>query len=251
MELTTNMSRAIKFSESLAQNGHKLLGTHVEGVVHFQHAAEDYLAQYKGSFDFLVKMKANVARYGSLRFPNHIAGILNCMYREWADEQNALVKQAEQEMKAEAKRREAEQLQSEVIDFSQIEEPKAVTLPRAGTYTIQFEDGSHCTLRFDVVKFGRFPEGTMVAEFLSGPDNETNFTGFAFVMANGDKRVWRNFSKHTRQIEALDILLSVEDKGDMGLAYAMLSGRCCACGRKLTVPASLHRGMGPVCAGVK
>ena len=30
--------------------------------------------------------------------------------------------------------------------------------------------------------------------------------------------------------------------------YAMLSGRCSRCGATLTVPASLYRGMGPVCA---
>jgi SNF2 family DNA or RNA helicase len=44
------------------------------------------------------------------------------------------------------------------------------------------------------------------------------------------------------------LALLTGDYESMGLSYAMNSGRCWKCGRELTVPASIHRGLGPDCA---
>lgn len=125
-----------------------------------------------------------------------------------------------------------------------------------GTYTVIFdEDGdAYRTLRLrdDFRKDG--PAEAQVVEYLSGPDNELDFTGCAFL-EGARLRVWkrhRGGELHREVEEAVQVLLGTQDDddpvGDARLAYAMRSGRCSACGRKLTVPASLHRGMGPDCA---
>ncbi len=116
-----------------------------------------------------------------------------------------------------------------------------------GTYTVEFADGTYRTIRLSDCTFGEFAEGTQVAEFLRGSDNETDFTGFAFVQGSAFK-VWSRFATAEELIKALDCLLQAGDAGQFGEAYARKSGRCWRCGRTLTVPSSLHRGMGPDCA---
>lgn len=126
-----------------------------------------------------------------------------------------------------------------------------------GTYTIVFdpevpEEYRTLRLRDDFRDDG--PEGAQVVEYLSGPDNELDFTGCAFL-EGARLRVWKRHrgGELQREVEeCVRVLLGErgdEDPlGDARLAYAIVSGRCSACGRKLTVPASLHRGMGPDCA---
>ena len=50
----------------------------------------------------------------------------------------------------------------------------------------------------------------------------------------------------SRQLEAWKIISS--DPKGAGEAYALESANCFRCGRKLTVPVSIHRGLGPECA---
>jgi hypothetical protein len=56
----------------------------------------------------------------------------------------------------------------------------------------------------------------------------------------------------TAGIDAADIVALLDDIEQNPLAAAMkfgkLSGRCCSCGRDLTDPESIERGIGPVCA---
>ncbi|MDE1971441.1 MAG: hypothetical protein KGI50_07750, partial [Patescibacteria group bacterium] len=40
----------------------------------------------------------------------------------------------------------------------------------------------------------------------------------------------------------------LDDPQGTGLAYALKETKCCRCGRDLTVPASIHAGLGPGCA---
>lgn len=120
-----------------------------------------------------------------------------------------------------------------------------------GTYTVVLnERGDYRTLKIedcpDVLK--RAP-GMQIASYLSGSDNERDFTGCAFI-AGDQVMMWARFKADSISAQALKILVgATEDRrADYGTAYAIESGRCCRCGRKLTVPASLHRGMGPDCA---
>lgn len=127
-----------------------------------------------------------------------------------------------------------------------------MNLVRNGTYTIQFEDGSHLTLRLKAASdyFKDLPKGTQVAQYMSGPDNESSYTGFAFVQGH-TPRIWKRYRDTERITLALRVLLSAnsDEAEKLGLAYAMESGNCYRCGRKLTVPASICRGLGPVCNG--
>ena len=132
-----------------------------------------------------------------------------------------------------------------------------VTVPD-GIYTVvNSSDGyvadSRCTLRFrGCTNWATdLPDGSQVVEFLSGPDNESNYTGFAFVV-KGKARVWKRYKTNTSApVTALAYMLSANDEQvkEAGWTYALESSRCYRCNRTLTVPASIHRGLGPVCAG--
>ena len=84
------------------------------------------------------------------------------------------------------------------------------------------------------------------AYFLNGPDNERNYKGFAFVKGN-QYHVWSKHKSNIQLTTALAFLLQ-SDFMVHGLEYAVSSGNCWRCGRTLTVPASIHRGLGPICA---
>ena len=77
---------------------------------------------------------------------------------------------------------------------------------------------------------------------------EADFINFGFI--NGDSvAVWKRSIGTVNPINLKrDIAAISGDSSGAGLAYALISSRCCRCGRKLTVPASIHNGMGPECA---
>jgi hypothetical protein len=113
------------------------------------------------------------------------------------------------------------------------------TLPSDGYYTVVFNDTETrlnelgpCSNRDDRITI-----------------RELDYINFAFT--NGDHGevrayIWKRFRVHTRLDRALNHLL--RNPIDAGEAYALESGRCWRCGRRLTVPASIHRGLGPECA---
>jgi hypothetical protein len=120
-----------------------------------------------------------------------------------------------------------------------------------GTFTVVLnEQGEYRTLRLvDCPEHFGKPVGTQIAQYLSGADNESDYTGFAFV-SGSTIGLWSKFRANVQLGKALATLIQSdrEKQIDMGEAYAIESGRCFMCGRKLTVPASLHRGTGPICA---
>ena len=119
------------------------------------------------------------------------------------------------------------------------------------TYTVSLADGSHITVQLETQPDdATFAPGSRIASYMVGSDN-SKFKGFAFV--NGTKvNLWK--SHRTPKGEVLKgAVLTVLGSPDRGArfmeAYALMSGKCSVCGRKLTVPASIHRGLGPDCAG--
>jgi hypothetical protein len=137
-------------------------------------------------------------------------------------------------------------------------ETSSVSIPN-GTYTVVLSDdeSDYVTLRVERASWVKDDTKTSVS-FLNGSDNESSYKGFAFVGANGIN-VWKNFKDNTRIVNAAKILWAIAQK-EAGLAdahekflefaeaYAIRSGKCARCARTLTVPASLHRGLGPECA---
>ena len=122
----------------------------------------------------------------------------------------------------------------------------ASTIPN-GFYTVTFPDKTHLTFCFKPHWIeSEAAKGVQVAKVLTGPDNETSYTGVAFV--DGTKvYMWKKYKTSTRIIHGIQFLMS-GGSVDSGEMYAMKSGNCWKCNHKLTVPASLHRGLGPVCA---
>lgn len=125
---------------------------------------------------------------------------------------------------------------------------QALDIPSVGFYTVVMADGSHVTIR---VQPHWEAANSLVYGYLAGSENTSDYINFAHSSPNGATRVWRKFlGQLPRQREALAVLLraTTEEQKEAGLAYAMASGRCARCGRTLTVPASIHRGLGPECA---
>ena len=106
-----------------------------------------------------------------------------------------------------------------------------------------FPDG-HVTIRLQKPQ-DKSKAGVVYAKYLAGPDNTADFEYFASVV-NGNIRA----KGYERQVVALKVVLTStgSELGAMGLAYALASSNCFYCGRTLTVPASIHSGMGPDCA---
>ncbi len=120
-----------------------------------------------------------------------------------------------------------------------------------GTYTLAYKDGSHFTFEIETIKKGAL-QGKRIISYLDGPDNESNFRGFAFLSDTNTVYVWMKFrnSHLVERAEHLEILFNMPERLETaGMAYALASGNCRHCRRKLTVPASINRGYGPICYG--
>lgn len=142
----------------------------------------------------------------------------------------------------------AEDNNGDVIITAAEERPVQI---RPGIYTVAYPNGEHRTLR---VREWKKKDGTtsIVIGFLSGRDNENDYTYFGFLGPLNSVKFWRSFAAMQTPERLARILKAVRtiagDPKAAGLAYAMQSSRCCRCNRTLTVPASIHNGMGPECA---
>jgi hypothetical protein len=195
----------------------------------------NWLYRYQGTFEFVVSMKREYLMRGQLTM-RQACGVVNSF-------------------RAEAMR----VMQTKVVDGTATEvAPRqvAATVQASGTitegiYTIgSDENGSdHVTVRivphWDETEAAK---GLQVAKYLSGPDNQSMYTGFAFV--DGTRIiVWKRYRDNTRIVNALKALMagSEEERREMGYAYAQRANRYCKCGKPLTVPASQMNGLGPIC----
>lgn len=119
-----------------------------------------------------------------------------------------------------------------------------------GKWTLQFADGHYRTFRIRTqAADATFAPGERVVAYLAAADNddERSYRGFAFLKP-GRLVVWSKFHSDSALVQDAQILLDVERAASAGEAYALASGNCYRCGHTLTVPASLHRGLGPECA---
>ena len=128
-----------------------------------------------------------------------------------------------------------------------------------GTYTV-IRGGAHKTYQLRTQSDNDvFKPGVQLMRKLIGPDNEADFKSVAEYV--GDQapqtpqtqhyngcHVWAAHAASRIEIED-DWLVIRRNPEANGMAYAMRSGRCWNCNRKLTVPASLHSGLGPECSG--
>lgn len=224
-----------------------------------------YVSSYDGDSTFLLSLKFQARTMLTGHFSKkQVAGAANWIINEYRSQQAQPAKAEDQEF---------------TIDYSQVARPSrnrvepsnpptptlippAPFVPAAivaeaqqrlpdGTYTIVFKDGSYSTIRLSLApkNMQNHKSTTQIASFLCGLDNTSDYTGFAFV--NGRRAtIWKAYRANTQSnaVQALNLLCTSSDPFVYGEAYAIKSGRCFICGKKLTVPASLHSGMGPTCA---
>lgn len=138
---------------------------------------------------------------------------------------------------------------------------------RPGVYTIEFDSGRWVTLRVLKSYNPRYPEPKL--DLLTGPDNEVSFTSLGRIV--GDRlHPWpgvRELLQRPLVEQAVSMLLRAdqtrlqgfgeqysrhtevwEDDPENPGARILTSVRCYRCGRTLTVPTSIDRGMGDDCA---
>lgn len=249
--------------------------------------ADYYAANYAGTFEFMVNMRVAIDRWHTLR-PAQASATINCMMAEYrrraeqaakADRARAMLNDPlpmpETPTYAAFKAAQADRVELRqqshngadlrvaaweergneapaVVNASQANEPIAPVCHNA-TFTIVLDEaGDYRTIKLTDCpdRMGK-PTGTQIASYLNGADNESNYTGFAFVFG-ARFAVWAKFKADNKLAHALRILLAADRDAqiEFGHAYAIESGNCSRCGRKLTVPASIHRGLGPKCAGI-
>lgn len=97
-------------------------------------------------------------------------------------------------------------------------------------------------------------DGGMVLHFvkvLTGPDNTADYEFLGTVFPDGAFAMSRKsrIGPDAPSAKAFGWLWARISKcGDTGPARVLHEGRCCRCGRTLTVPESIESGVGPECA---
>lgn len=121
-----------------------------------------------------------------------------------------------------------------------------------GFYTVARPDGSHRT--FKVGKWVRdsYRPGQQMRwiGFLNGADNGGDYRTCGRQLESGEVVLTKGLAQQDGIASELAVLFGsdVEGRAAMREAYAIASGRCARCNLMLTVPASIHRGLGPDCA---
>ena len=124
------------------------------------------------------------------------------------------------------------------------------TVKGSATFTISSaKTGTHFT--YKVAGGGEKP---FFVKLLTGPDNTSNFSYLGTIFDDGTKLVAKKGGSITPaapSFKALNFTLAViHSGGEFPPAFSFRhEGRCGMCGRKLTDPESIDRGIGPHCAG--
>jgi hypothetical protein len=209
-----------------------------------------YIAGYRGTSDYVRDVRAKFEQYGRL-FDAQVSGCLNWMVGEVRGELSRVVRDAPLPVSAHLPTGQPSTVAQAPAPVQAQAHDTSYKVPN-GTYTIiDPVDGSYRTLRLEDRTFGTYKEGEQVLSYLSGSDNTTNYTGFAFVWGD-NMRMWRRFDGNLSLAQAATVLLQYgkQEYIDAGLRYAVASGNCWRCGRTLTVPTSLAHGVGPECAKI-
>jgi hypothetical protein len=193
--------------------------------------AESWLpSQTEAEFEWLADLATKYVRGGELT-DRQAAGVLNCLYAELTRDGRGTGNGARQQ---------------------RVPVDKTHPVP-GGYYTVVLGPKQHRTLRLsDWVDDKRKP-GAQVRwlSLLVGPDNTQDYTTAALQRDDGSLMYMRDFNEDGPLRQAVGVLLDPDGTHTREMAreaYAMASGRCANCNRQLTVPASLHRGLGPECA---
>ena len=126
--------------------------------------------------------------------------------------------------------------------------PPAVPEPISGTeaisvwpgiYTVVLED-HYRTFRVRIQPSdAKFAPGSTILEYLAGKNNDSDYTGFAFVK-DGRLVLWKRFRDDGVLADDARAFLADPDA-------ALVAKHCARCGETLSVPTSVAQGFGPTC----
>ena len=115
------------------------------------------------------------------------------------------------------------------------------------TFTVSNPNGEHYTFRI------RQPDenAPFFLSWLSGPDNEASYSYLGILQREGGilltrkSKAWRGDKVY--KVAAWAIAIVQHDKPLPEGYMIKHAGKCGKCGRKLTTPESIERGIGPEC----
>jgi hypothetical protein len=117
-------------------------------------------------------------------------------------------------------------------------------------FTVSNPSGKHYTYRIRKPE----PQSPFFIQLLKGPDNTNDFTYLGVYMPKENKVLLTRNSKmneNSLPVKVLKWALQCIAAGEgIPEGYTIQhEGKCCKCGRPLTVPESIENGIGPECAG--
>ena len=118
------------------------------------------------------------------------------------------------------------------------------------TFTlVSISTGARFTFK---VSEARNETGLFFVSVLNGPDNWNNYAYLGLLQNGGFRHTAKSqVSQNAKSFDTISWFFRnwAKDTGNtLGQVQFWHEGKCGACGRKLTVPASIERGLGPVCA---
>lgn len=116
-----------------------------------------------------------------------------------------------------------------------------------GYFTLTLPDGSHRTLKVWTTARGGRWHGRRVMGLLIGPENTSDYEVFGYVNRDGITPVRSRWVSHRHEFYA-GLIWAYLASGEEWEGHALaVSRRCLVCGRDLTDPASIEKGIGPTC----
>lgn len=128
------------------------------------------------------------------------------------------------------------------------------------------ETGEHRTISIRTqADDAKFAPGKRIVALLTGPENETDYTGFAFADDARGIVVWRKkresgpwnwyatmidayFRGESGRVVRDGETIRIDAEQESERVYTVhLEKRCSICNRALTVPESIEAGIGPIC----
>jgi Family of unknown function (DUF6011) len=226
MNITDNIQYAIDIAKN---NSRKFDPEDIKRDEKLRVAAMEYIKSYDGDFGFMLSLQRKEENGWSMS-PAMLKGALNCML-------------AESQRKGEF--REKKDNVSLVYGSGEVD----VVIPD-GCYTVVWDDEGkeYTTLRLKNDKYGP-RKGRKAGVQIISAKYGMDWTKIGYVA--GDKfQPWKSFVDNGRIAGAVILLLESDDYTTYGMAYALQSGHCYRCNKQLEVPASVYRGLGPVCAKI-
>lgn len=131
-----------------------------------------------------------------------------------------------------------------------------ITAGRAIFTLVSKTSGERRTFRIAAPKDAAPGDAMRFVSLLTGPDNTTNYEYVGLVTRVGDELVTRTSRGKlpTTPLNTIGWLLAQLQRAVRGEPSKLdqvevwHEGRCCRCGRRLTVPSSIESGIGPECA---